>query len=191
MVQLASIAALAVALGHARRGAGSDRPADDGRFGPPGPRRDRVRLGRLLCRASTAGTSSPANGPQYGAGLNLGFSRTFDFVLVGGEVAIHALGNDIVASSYLQAVGRGGVLVTDNVLLFGAAGLGTEPGPGDRQPCSCRRGTRVGRDRLRFAARPVPPRLPRDQRQPDRAGHLRRRVPLLTAAPKTLWFTDS
>ena len=34
------------------------------------------------------------------------------------------LGDDDMGARYLQAVGRGGVLVTDNVLVFGAAGVG-------------------------------------------------------------------
>jgi len=91
-----------------------------------------------------AAASSPANGTQYGVGLNLGFNRAFDFVLVGGEVTFHATGNDLVASSYLQAVGRGGVLVTDNVLLFGAAGLGTDPGPGTDNHVLAGAGLEVG-----------------------------------------------
>ena len=33
-----------------------------------------------------------------------------------------------MGARYLQAVGRGGVLVTDNVLVFGAAGVGTDAG---------------------------------------------------------------
>lgn len=91
-----------------------------------------------------AATSSPANGPQYGVGLNLGFNRTFDFVLIGGEVAFHAAGNDLVASSYLQAVGRGGVLVTDSVLLYGAAGIGTDPGAGTDNHVLAGAGLEVG-----------------------------------------------
>lgn len=75
-------------------------------------------------------TSSPASGGQVGGGISVGFNRAFDFVLVGGEVALQTAGNDVMANSYLQAVGRGGVLVTDNVLVFGVAGLGTDPGPG-------------------------------------------------------------
>jgi outer membrane immunogenic protein len=44
-------------------------------------------------------------------------------------VSFHALANDVVGTGYLQAVGRGGVLVTDNVLVFGATGFGTDVGP--------------------------------------------------------------
>jgi outer membrane immunogenic protein len=76
-------------------------------------------------------TQNAAAGTQYGLGVNAGFSHAFDFVLVGGEVAFHPLGNANVATGYLQAVGRGGVLVTDNVLLFGATGFGTDTGPVD------------------------------------------------------------
>ena len=66
---------------------------------------------------------------QSGLGLNVGFNRAFDFVLVGGEVAFSVLGDDDMGARYLQAVGRGGVLVTDNVLVFGAAGVGADAGP--------------------------------------------------------------
>jgi len=76
-------------------------------------------------------TQSPSYDRAYGIGVNAGFSHAFDFVLVGGEVAFHPLGNANVATGYLQAVGRGGVLVTDNVLLFGATGFGTDTGPLD------------------------------------------------------------
>jgi outer membrane immunogenic protein len=76
-------------------------------------------------------TDSAATDVQYGLGVNAGFSHAFDFVLVGGEVAFHPLGNANVATGYLQAVWRGGVLVTDNVLLFGATGFGTDTGPVD------------------------------------------------------------
>jgi outer membrane immunogenic protein len=74
---------------------------------------------------------SAAADVQYGLGVNAGFSHAFDFVLVGGEVAFHPLGNETVGTAYLQAVGRGGVLVTDNVLLFGATGFGGDVGGAD------------------------------------------------------------
>lgn len=89
-------------------------------------------------------TASPANDLQGGGGLNLGFNRSFDFVLVGGEVAFQAAGNDLVATSSFQAVGRGGVLVTDNVLVFGAAGIGTEVGTGGDDHVLAGAGLEVG-----------------------------------------------
>jgi outer membrane immunogenic protein len=76
-------------------------------------------------------TFSPTYNLQYGYGFNLGFSHAFDFVLVGGEVAFHPLGNDTLGTRYLQAVGRGGVLVTDNILVYGATGFGTDAGAYD------------------------------------------------------------
>lgn len=74
--------------------------------------------------------SSPAaTDLSGGLGLNLGYARAFDFVLVGGEVAFQASGGTAVANTYVQAVGRGGLLLTDNLLVFGAAGVGSEVGP--------------------------------------------------------------
>ena len=81
---------------------------------------------------------------QYGLGVNAGFSRAFDFVLVGGEVAFHPVGNETVGSAYLQAVGRGGVLVTDNVVLFGATGFGTGLGAVDDDQVLAGAGIEVG-----------------------------------------------
>jgi outer membrane immunogenic protein len=89
-------------------------------------------------------TESAVNNVAYGLGVNAGFSRAFDFVLVGGEVAFHALGNDVMGTGYLQAVGRGGVLVTDNVVLFGATGFGTDTGPLDDNHVLAGAGIEVG-----------------------------------------------
>jgi len=70
------------------------------------------------------GTTS---GNQYGLGVDLGVTTTFNYVLAGAEVAVEGLGGDS-ASSYVQGLARGGVLVNDNTLLYGAAGYGGDTG---------------------------------------------------------------
>jgi outer membrane immunogenic protein len=71
---------------------------------------------------------SPAAGDQFGVGIDAGVNVTFDYVLAGAEVAVEGLGgND--ATSYISGVGRAGLLVTDNALVYGAAGYGIDTGP--------------------------------------------------------------
>ncbi len=75
-----------------------------------------------------ASQSSPKGGAQYGGGVDLGVNATFNFVLVGGEIAVEGLGGGAGTTSYAQAIGRGGILVGDNTLLYGAAGYGIDTG---------------------------------------------------------------
>jgi len=71
---------------------------------------------------------SPAAGDQFGVGIDAGVNVTFNYVLAGAEVAVEGLGgND--ATSYVSGVGRAGLLVTDNALVYGAAGYGLDTGP--------------------------------------------------------------
>lgn len=68
---------------------------------------------------------SPADGNQFGIGIDAGVSTTFNFVLAGAEVAVEGLGAGAGGASYAEALGRAGVLVGDNTLLYGTAGYGT------------------------------------------------------------------
>lgn len=77
------------------------------------------------------GRSTGAHGTQYGAGVDLGVNTTFNFVLVGAEVSVEGLGGGSGSTSYAKAIGRGGVLVGDNTLLYGAAGYGIDTGTPD------------------------------------------------------------
>ncbi len=72
--------------------------------------------------------SSPVGGVQYGVGLALGGNVAFDFFLVGGEVAVQGLTGGAGATSYIEAVGRAGVLVSDNVAAYATAGYGFDLG---------------------------------------------------------------
>jgi outer membrane immunogenic protein len=71
---------------------------------------------------------------RYGAGLDLGLNAQYDFYLLGAEVAAHGLtdGNgDAATTAYGQVLARGGVLVTDDVAVYAAAGYGLDLGPAD------------------------------------------------------------
>jgi outer membrane immunogenic protein len=74
------------------------------------------------------GQNSPVGGLQYGIGLDVGASAALDFVLVGGEVAYHGLTGGAGATSYVQALGTGGVLIADNLAAYGAIGYGLDLG---------------------------------------------------------------
>jgi len=72
------------------------------------------------------GQNSSLNGGQYGVGVNLGANAQFDFFLVGAEVALHGLTNGTVNTAYGEIIGRAGLTITDDVLLYAAAGYGMD-----------------------------------------------------------------
>lgn len=72
--------------------------------------------------------SSPNLGNQYGVGINAGVNAQFDFFLVGAEVALQGLTGGVLDTTYGQVIGKAGVVVTDNVLLYAAAGYGIDLG---------------------------------------------------------------
>jgi outer membrane immunogenic protein len=74
------------------------------------------------------GQLSPVGGTQFGLGLNLGVNAQFDYFLVGGEVALHGLTGGTMDTVYGQVIGRAGVVITDEVLLYAAAGYGNDFG---------------------------------------------------------------
>lgn len=77
--------------------------------------------------------SSPERGTEVGAGIVAGVNAQLDFFLVGGEVALHGLTGDTIDTAYGQVTGRGGVLVTDDLLAYASAGYGMElSGTGER-----------------------------------------------------------
>lgn len=71
---------------------------------------------------------SPAWGTQYGLGINVGVNAQFDFFLVGAEVALQGLTGGAINTTYGQVLGKAGVLITDDVLLYAAAGYGVDLG---------------------------------------------------------------
>lgn len=72
--------------------------------------------------------NSPVGGTQYGAGINAGVNAEFDFFLVGAEVALHGLTGGTINTTYGQVLGRAGVVITDEVMLYAAAGYGIDLG---------------------------------------------------------------
>jgi outer membrane immunogenic protein len=77
------------------------------------------------------GRGTATQGAQYGAGVDLGVNATFNFVLVGAEVSVEGLGDGAGSTSYAEAIGRGGILLGGNTLLYGAAGYGIDTGTPD------------------------------------------------------------
>lgn len=77
--------------------------------------------------------ASPVRGTEVGAGIEAGVNAQLDFFLVGGEVALHGLTSDTIETAYGQVTGRGGLLVTDDLLAYASAGYGMElSGTGER-----------------------------------------------------------
>lgn len=77
--------------------------------------------------------ASADNDAQFGLGVALGVNATFDFYLVGAEVAFEGLSGGEAGdeTSYTQLLARGGLVVADNVIVYGAAGYGIDTGPND------------------------------------------------------------
>ena len=75
------------------------------------------------------------SGTQYGLGAQAGVNAQFDFYLLGAEVAVTGLtGNGTVGeTSYGQILGRAGLVVSDNVLVYAAGGYGIDLGVPDEQ----------------------------------------------------------
>ena len=74
---------------------------------------------------------SDANGTQAGLGVTAGVNAQIDFVLVGAEVNLQGLTGDTVDTAYGEVVGRGGIVLDDDVLLYAAAGYGWDIAGGE------------------------------------------------------------
>lgn len=72
--------------------------------------------------------TSPVGGEQAGLGVVLGANARFDYVLVGGEVAVQGLMGGAGTTGYVEGLGRIGVAATDELIVFAAAGLGADLG---------------------------------------------------------------
>ncbi|MDB5539684.1 MAG: porin family protein [Devosia sp.] len=70
--------------------------------------------------------SSALRDAEVGAGIEAGVNAQFDFFLVGGEVALHGLTGDTIDTAYGQVTGRGGLLLTNDLLAYASAGYGME-----------------------------------------------------------------
>lgn len=78
-----------------------------------------------------AAQRSDANGVQAGLGLTAGINAQIDFVLVGAEVSLQGLAGDTVDTAYGEVVGRTGLILDDDVLLYAAAGYGWDLAGGE------------------------------------------------------------
>jgi outer membrane immunogenic protein len=74
---------------------------------------------------------SGENGTQAGLGLTAGVNAQIDFVLVGAQVNLQGLTGDTVDTAYGEVVGRGGLVLNDDVLLYAAAGYGWDLAGGE------------------------------------------------------------
>jgi outer membrane immunogenic protein len=73
------------------------------------------------------GQASGLGGGQFGVGVDAGVTARLEFVLVGGEVRLAGL-SGAGTTVYGEALGRGGIALSDDVILYGAGGLGTNFG---------------------------------------------------------------
>lgn len=67
---------------------------------------------------------SQDDGAQVGVAVTAGVNAQIDFVLVGAEVSLQGLTDDTVDTAYGEVVGRTGLILDDDVLLYAAAGFG-------------------------------------------------------------------
>lgn len=74
---------------------------------------------------------SDANGGQIGFGVSAGVNAQIDFVLVGAEVSLQGLAGDTVDTAYGEVVGRTGLILNDDVILYAAAGFGWDLAGGE------------------------------------------------------------
>jgi outer membrane immunogenic protein len=64
----------------------------------------------------------------FGGALTLGANASFQFVLLGAEVSVQGLLADGDSTAYGQLLGRAGFFVTDDVMVYAAAGYGLDLG---------------------------------------------------------------
>jgi outer membrane immunogenic protein len=74
---------------------------------------------------------SENNGTQAGLGLAAGVNAQIDFVLVGAEVSLQGLTGDTVDTAYGEVLGRTGLVLNDDILLYAAAGYGWDLAGGE------------------------------------------------------------
>jgi outer membrane immunogenic protein len=76
----------------------------------------------------TGGQFSQVGGDQVGLGITAGVNAQFGFYLLGAEVAVHGLTGGVGETSYGQILGRAGLVVTDDVVVYAAGGYGIDLG---------------------------------------------------------------
>lgn len=63
---------------------------------------------------------------EYGLGVQAGVNAQFDFYLLGGEVSLSGLTNGDTDRTYGQVLARGGLVVTDETVIYAAGGYGVD-----------------------------------------------------------------
>jgi len=71
------------------------------------------------------------SGAQAGLGLTAGVNAQIDFVLVGAEVNLQGLTGDTLDTAYGEVLGRSGLVLNDDILLYAAAGFGWDLAGGE------------------------------------------------------------
>lgn len=70
-----------------------------------------------------------AAGTQFGLGISAGINAQFDFYLLGAEVAVRGIaGSNVGETIYGQILGRAGLVITDDALVYAAGGYGIDFG---------------------------------------------------------------
>ena len=72
--------------------------------------------------------SSALGGVQYGLGLSIGADAKFQMVLAGGEIDFQGLTGSAGDTASIQAMGKAGVAVTSDLVLYALAGAGADMG---------------------------------------------------------------
>lgn len=75
--------------------------------------------------------NSENNGVQAGLGLTAGVNAQIDFVLVGAEVNLQGVTSDSIDTAYGEVLGRTGLVLDDDILLYAAAGYGWDLAGGE------------------------------------------------------------
>jgi len=81
--------------------------------------------GTAFTPAFTASRNRAPQVLQAGIGVDVGANARFEFVLVGGEVALQGLGGGPAPAAYVEGLGKFGLAVTDDLVAYAAAGAGT------------------------------------------------------------------
>lgn len=80
-----------------------------------------------------AGVATSPTGTTPLVGINAGVNAQFDFFLVGGEVAVQGISEDLGETAQGQILGRAGLVVTEDALVYAAGGYGIDVGSPNEQ----------------------------------------------------------
>jgi len=84
--------------------------------------------------AGVMGVGQDAAGTwEYGAGVVAGVNVQHEYFLFGAEAALLGLTDGALGRAYGQVLGRGGLVVTDEAVIYGALGYGADFGAGGDQ----------------------------------------------------------